>query len=570
MASVSRLPSVRRQAGDDGSAARRRRPMSMIEGPASNLYLDTQATVVPEADASKKAKRRSLLPQFNRKASGDGKADLDIKEEDENEQHDSSRPSSKDARDLGESAGRRAIDVDRPNMPPPSKRSRPPSMIPPRGASQFAGMKPGVAHSRQIPKDQDVDTDAARAEALDALTGSTPATPSKLAMPASGLKRASSTRLPHSHSVSGPIIPSRTTSNQTSHAQGRISSGITGNRAPTTTAEKRSSAARPRPPSQPDQAPEHVARISPPRSSVISRARPNSQMLQQTSPQRAPAGSRTRPVSQMPPPTMRPNFNTYQQHYSPVKSALPKAPLPPSKAVKPAATADSDLAMTFDITMQQIELLQLSLLHQASNKCMREYTTSAKQKLGRKHTRLRKDYEGLRATELVHQRIINLSALEAWCRDPGLLVENLQILSLVYSDLTALMEEGSRHGDVVSIFELWMNDAEAPESGTFVQPLPDDWKAAHASLSLKLRSIQRNLGVLPPAHASGEEGAAIEMVLKSCKTLVDGMLKELEVMVRLEKELLAREKTRIEEEVKALVLDDVGMQSIWVPAWQKV
>ncbi|KAK3701668.1 hypothetical protein LTR37_015320 [Vermiconidia calcicola] len=525
---------------------------------------------MPEADATKKAKRRSLLPQFNRKASGDGKADPGIKEEDENEQNRSSIPISEDAQESAESAGRRGIDEDRPTMPPPSTRSRPRSMIPPRGASQSARTKPSVTHTRQESKDQHVDPHTARAEALDALTGSTPATTSKLAIPASGLKRASSTRLPHSPSAKGPTIPSRTTSNQTTHAHSRITSGDTGSRPPTTTAEKRSSAARPRPPSQPDQAPEHVALTTPPRSSVMSRARPTSQMLQQTSPQRAPAGSRTRPVSQMPPPTMRPNFNTYQQHYSPVKSALPKAPVPPSKAVKPAATADTDLAMTFDVTMQQIELLQLSLLHQASSKCMRDYTTSAKQKLGRKHTRLRKDYESLRATELVHQRVANLSALEIWCRDPGMLVENLQILSLVYSDLTALMEEGSRHGDVVSIFELWMNDAEALEPGTFIQPLPDDWKAAHASICLKLRSTQRNLGVLPPAHASGDEGSAIEMVLKGCKTLVDGMLKELEIMVRLERELLAREKTRIEEDVKALVLDDVGMQPIWVPAWQKV
>jgi hypothetical protein len=40
--------------------------------------------------------------------------------------------------------------------------------------------------------------------------------------------------------------------------------------------------------------------------------------------------------------------------------------------------------------------------------------------------------------------------------------------------------------------------------------------------------------------------------------------------VKVEKELLARERNRLEEDVKALVLDDVGMQPIWRPAWQKV
>ena len=227
-----------------------------------------------------------------------------------------------------------------------------------------------------------------------------------------------------------------------------------------------------------------------------------------------------------------------------------------------------DAAITFEATKQQVELLQLSLLHQSAGKCMQEYTASARRKLGKKHGRLRKDYESIRATELVHQRAANLSALETWCPDTGLLVENLQILSLVYSDLTSLMEEGSRHGDVVSMFDLWMEEAEAPEPGSFTQPLPDDWRAAHASVTLKLRSIQRNIRVLPASNGDGSSG--LEGILRGCKTLVDEMLKELEIMSKLEKEMLAREGTRVENEVKALVYDDVNVKTAWVPAWQTV
>lgn len=272
------------------------------------------------------------------------------------------------------------------------------------------------------------------------------------------------------------------------------------------------------------------------------------------------------------PPSSKPAFNTYQQHYSPAKSGLPKPPIPTHKTSKSTTSTtilEEDVTITFDIAKQQIELLQLSLLHQASDQCSREYTASAKRKLSRIHTKLRKEYENTRATELVHQRVINLSALESWCKDPTLLVENLQILSLVYSDLTSLMEDGSRHGDVLNMFELWMNEAEAPLPGTFIQPLPDEWRAAHASLALKLRSIQRTIGVLPPPASSSEDGSGLQVVLKGCKSLVDGMLRELDMMVKLEKELLARETNKIEEEVKGLVMDDVGMQT-WVPAWQSV
>lgn len=200
---------------------------------------------------------------------------------------------------------------------------------------------------------------------------------------------------------------------------------------------------------------------------------------------------------------------------------------------------------------------------------MNEYSASAKRKLNKTHSKLRKDYESLRATELVHQRATNLSALDSWCPDTGLLVENLQILSLVYSDLTSLMEEGGRHSDVVSMFELWMNEAEVSEPGTFVQPLPEDWKAAHASLALKLRSIQRNLRVLPPVKSSSET-SGLEVVFRACKTLVEDMLKELEVMTKLEAEMMARENVRVEDEVKSMLMSNEATSETWTPAWKNV
>ena len=269
------------------------------------------------------------------------------------------------------------------------------------------------------------------------------------------------------------------------------------------------------------------------------------------------------------PPGSKPSFSTYQQHYSPAKSSLPKPPLPSSKqASKTSLASDDDAAVNFEVVKQQIELLQLSLLHQSSAKCTSDYTASAKRKLSRKHSKLRKEYESLRATELVHQQASNLSALDSWCPDTGLLVENLQILSLVYSDLTSLMSESSRYGDLVTMFELWIYDAEAPAPHSFTEPLPDDWKATHAALGLKLRSIQRNLRVLPPMQ-TGSESSGVQIVFKACKTMVEDMLKELEVMGKLEKEMMEREKTRLESEVNDLVMSDVGVAQPWLPAWQK-
>lgn len=276
-------------------------------------------------------------------------------------------------------------------------------------------------------------------------------------------------------------------------------------------------------------------------------------------------------------PPSKPAFNTYQQHYSPAKQSLPKPPIPNSKIARTSPQAADDEPVSFDVAKQQIELLQLSLLHQASAQCTAEYTASAKRKLGRKHTKLRKEYESIRATELVHQRALNLAALESWCSDPQMLVENLQILSLVYSDLESLTEENSRHASLVKTFEHWISASQnSALDNTFISALPEDWHSTHASLALKLRSIQRSLGVLRPPEKS-EDPSALEIVLRGCKGLVDGMVRELEVMAKLEREVLERESGRVEDEVRALVLGDVGMSGVdggaggtWVPAWGRV
>ena len=92
------------------------------------------------------------------------------------------------------------------------------------------------------------------------------------------------------------------------------------------------------------------------------------------------------------PPSSRPTFSTFQQHYSPAKTALPKPPVPTSKFSRPAPAFEEDLSFPFDVAKQQIELLQLSLLHEASAQTTRQYTVDAKRKLGKRHASLRKDF----------------------------------------------------------------------------------------------------------------------------------------------------------------------------------
>lgn len=274
------------------------------------------------------------------------------------------------------------------------------------------------------------------------------------------------------------------------------------------------------------------------------------------------------------PPSSRPTFSTFQQHYSPAKTALPKPPVPSSKFSRPAPTFEEDLSVPFDVAKQQVELLQLSLIHEASAQTTRQYTVDAKRKLGKRHARLRKDFEAVRAAEVEQQKLANLKALQAWCPEPSLLAENLQTLARVHKDVVAITHSESRYTGLLSTFEDWAAVAEGKmeeKSQGFVEPLPGSWREAHASTALKIRSLQREMATLPPLpeqDASNGVETSLQMILGSCRSLVDGILRELDMMAKLEKELLGQEKSRIDVAIGALRLDG-HQEREWVPAWQK-
>lgn len=231
-----------------------------------------------------------------------------------------------------------------------------------------------------------------------------------------------------------------------------------------------------------------------------------------------------------------------------------------------------DEALPIDASKLQIELLQLSLLQQASVRSQRDFDASAKRKLGRKHAKLRKDYEMIHASEMEHQRLVNLAAMDAWCPDQALLIESLQILSKVHSELAGLLEPQSRYSDLISTFTVWIEDAESAYTGAragFAASLPEVWRQTHTSLALKTRALQRELDSLPPPPRERERGveSSLTALLRSCRSLLESMLKELEVMVKLERETVQRERARVDAEVEALTFEPPA-KSDWMPTWQ--
>ncbi|CZT17018.1 uncharacterized protein RCC_02850 [Ramularia collo-cygni] len=528
--SQSRLP---------GRQGLRSRPTSMFEVPSEHMKrlqqigdgnADMNTTSPSETGTTSKiSKRRSLLPHFSRKSSQDDRvAPASIPED--------AAPSA------GGSDDRKAM------LPPPR---------PSRLSSLRAPGRAAATHSRTASKDKI------------GAPGSAPAPAQKASSIAdqftsrveSGLKRTTSTRLPQTPNLRGPTPPiaAASTSTQRERAISNVSTA-------STKSHKRGSASISR-----TAAP---GSTKPPQSSGTS---PNSSKSPPSSSLARPRSSRT----QMPPPS-RPTFSTYQQHYSPAKTALPKPPIPAVKATKPAApSVEDEIPITFDIALEQIELLQLSLLHESSAKALIEFEASAKKQLSARHTKLSREYDGIRAHEQRRRRFVNLTTLESWGADPALLAEHLQTVVRVVSDLRGHTEAGSRYSEMTGTFEKWATDAESflmdeksPANAT--EALPDSWRATHTALSLKLRAIQRDLSTLPPLPPNEEPDIvpSIQVLMQSCSSLVDGILKELELMTKIQKEVLQRGKERIDEQISALVssTDVTGEKENWIPtpAWQSV
>lgn len=275
----------------------------------------------------------------------------------------------------------------------------------------------------------------------------------------------------------------------------------------------------------------------------------------------------------MPPPS-RPAFSTLQQHYSPAKSALPKPPVPPAKATS-TLPAHPDTAITFETAKQQAELLHLSLLHQASDTAQQQYTASARRKLRARHTALTRTFVEIQAAEHENQKLSNLAALAAWSHSPADLAEDLQTLGRMFRELAALSEPDSRYSELVTTFETWMHRAQhllrRERRGTetdFLEPLPESWKHASVSISLRLRALQRELSLLPPPPTDqAKRSSSLGTLLRCCSNLSDGMAAELDVMTKLEREVLAREKRGIEEDI--VRMNGIEQIDRWMPAWQQ-
>ncbi|THW17557.1 hypothetical protein D6C85_08414 [Aureobasidium pullulans] len=275
------------------------------------------------------------------------------------------------------------------------------------------------------------------------------------------------------------------------------------------------------------------------------------------------------------PSTSRPAFNTLQQHYSPAKTVLPKPPVPSSRAAPSAEDKAVQSSAVFETTKLQSELLYLSLLHESAEPNLRSYEKSARKALKAEFEATQDEVKQIREQEKLFQEQGNLAAIAEWLRVQGAHIgteaaEMIQSLSGCFNELMMLSAPESRYTALVHTFSEWATEAtEQDRAHIFSGPLALDWHHLHASITQRLRLVERDVEMLPsaPPSADGVE-SSLSIILRCLKNLVLGMKEELEAMLRLEKQVVSTEKQRVSNAVAGLSMEALLHSSEeWTAAW---
>lgn len=288
----------------------------------------------------------------------------------------------------------------------------------------------------------------------------------------------------------------------------------------------------------------------------------------------------------------RPQFTTYQQHFSPKKESKP-----PISAIISSRSAESDAgsipASRPDVAALQTEYLQLCLLHSSLSQKHAEWRMNSERELRKKYDYVAGRYRALLAEERDAQRLLNIQALHHWsvnmqrhgsCSD---FAAQIQTLSRVIQEVVDLSEpHGGRYTQAVRIFEDWLervvhirNSRRRSEIDTladepeFIYPLDREWKeevnALSAKVELCLRELQ-NLDIFSPEGLANSD-AALLRIANGHKDLLISMMEELKTMRKTESDIVRLERSWTAQTADRLraVDESSSMRGPRIGAWKR-
>jgi hypothetical protein len=275
----------------------------------------------------------------------------------------------------------------------------------------------------------------------------------------------------------------------------------------------------------------------------------------------------------------KPQFSTFQQHFSPKKTI--KVPAPsvsggqsdPQHAVRTISPATGKhsgpghetATVSAKISRLQDELLQLQLMHDSSHSQQKKYLENTKRKFEDQFAALSQDYRELTAQEHAYYTKSNCMALQQWLSEgelPGL--GKMQTLARCVQEVTTLTAPNNNLCIVMEEFETWFERmiliSNSRCSGTalpeyndiLVGPLSQEW---HDSVSLLHRKLDHCSQVLSNLGLA-RKGSGLAMVLDIHKLFVDDLRAELAYSSAIEEIALQQEQIWVDESIAKIMHGD--------------
>lgn len=257
-------------------------------------------------------------------------------------------------------------------------------------------------------------------------------------------------------------------------------------------------------------------------------------------------------------PALKPQFTSYQQHFSPKK---PPRPSSIASDTPTPAEATATIHEGPEVGRLRDELLQLRLLHIGTKETLERFECDAITKLKSKFEALTNQNELILSLEQNRSRCTSHTALQNWLNQGEEAIDHkLMHLATCVRDLDSRFAKHGEFSGLMRQFEVWFEhmisalDSRTHSAGTtnpdllFVEAIDPLWLQESDRMRRKLATIRETLHRLGGSNAGG-----IKFVLTSYRSLADNMLDEIDICVSIHAMALEQEAVWMESSLQRLL-----------------
>ena len=257
----------------------------------------------------------------------------------------------------------------------------------------------------------------------------------------------------------------------------------------------------------------------------------------------------------------RPNFDSYQQHFSPKRTLHLEQT---QKPLRPASsTTRADALSNAEAQDLQDELLQLSLIHEQASRCQGTFKATARRKVENQRSSVRKRYDEVVDLEKQYRRHQDLEAVTSWLDVDEHVAASDKVsgLSVCIAEIDEITSNGSTLDRLLHLFELWRAKADqtlhrqqkhptdTDASIDFIESLDRELLSGLSLAHGRLTICRRTLSALGGAQRTSSLGR----VLERHTVLVEVLLEEIETCQALHKSIMTHQEAWIASSIANIV-----------------